>query len=299
MAAESLESYLNSEEDISLSGVTISARTGYFEIETDNKFVYFNRTCTGFTTHNWVPGIDGVLLTGYTKQEYKTNAFLLFNRTCTGLTTHDVDEYFNSVWDETDDYNIMKDVIGNAFSLKYNSDGSITYNYTMRDCDADEGWSQQSETTLPGLIKDGEWNVVNVRFAILDNSKGICVTSDEEGNTIYKEIIKNIGSRKMKIMIYVNGRLVFISKELNEFRFRELKDIADRQEGVPYNISLGGGTQGLGERIWVDYLQSVNRHYYLETTYAGSFIGDIRSFKMYDCKMNLPTIKNNYRIEIL
>ena len=66
-------------------------RTGYFEIETDNKFIFFNRTKTGFTTCNWTEGAV-VMLTGRTN--YVTpNYFILMNRTKTGMTIHDVEKY--------------------------------------------------------------------------------------------------------------------------------------------------------------------------------------------------------------
>ena len=47
----------------------------------------------------------------------------------------------------------------------------------------------------------------------------------------------------------MNGKLVLISKELPTFNFRELNDTPDKQEGVPFNISVGGGTQGLSDVI--------------------------------------------------
>ena len=59
----------------------------------------------------------------------------------------------------------------------------------------------------------------------------------------------------MKIYIYVNGYLVFISKELNAFHFKsiEKESAGEKQETVPYNISLGGGTLGLLESIMPNY----------------------------------------------
>ena len=49
----------------------------------------------------------------------------------------------------------------------------------------------------------------------------------------------------MKLYFYVNGFLVFISKELDEFNFRELNDTYQKKEGVHYSISLVVGKQGL------------------------------------------------------
>jgi hypothetical protein len=155
----------------------------------------------------------------------------------------------------------------------------------MKNCDSESGWTLEEETTKPGLVKDGEWNVINVRFAILDHAKDPC------------GVPVNLGNRKMKIMIYVNGYLVLVSRELNEFRFRPLKVKSKFQEGVPFNISLGGGTQGLADMITPNYKEVPEVSYYLEDTYAGTFIGDIRVFKMYTCFMQYEEIKNNYILE--
>ena len=49
----------------------------------------------------------------------------------------------------------------------------------------------------------------------------------------------------MQIFIYVNGYLKLISKELPELNLKPLNDTQERQEGIPFNISIGGGTQGV------------------------------------------------------
>lgn len=281
------------EKIIEYDGKKIDITEGIDDIEvrTDNKHIFYNRTSTGSTIHK-PTGIDEDgfrTITTKKTREYKDNAFKLFNRTGSGYKASDVkngnaeDIYADS--GET--YDIMKDVIGNAFALKYNDDGSISYRYTMKDCDAENGWSLQEETTKPGLVKDGEWNVINVRFVILDHAKDPC------------GIPVNLGNRRMKIMIYVNGYLVLVSRELNEFRFRPLAVKSKFQEAVPFNISLGGGTQGLAEMVTPNYKEAQEVSYYLEDTYAGTFIGDIRVFKMYTCFMQYEEIKNNYLSEIL
>ena len=94
----------------------------------------------------------------------------------------------------------------------------------------------------------------------------------------------------MKILIYVNGNLVLVSKELPEFRFRELDDIKEKQETVPFNISLGGGTQGLADGIWLDYNNVPEHKLPIENHFCGSFLGDIMSFRFYECFMDHKTI---------
>ena len=256
----------------------------YFEITTDNKYLLFNKTKYGFTTENWVEGTD-VVLTGVTKN-YNTNLnnnlFLLMNRNKNGLTTDSV-EKLESLG-ETKKYSLKKDIENNAFALKYNSDGSVGYRYLVADCDSDEGFSVVEERSFSGMVKSNEWNVITVKFKVLNGYVNECNTPSS--------------GRKMKIYIYINGYLKLVSKELPVFDFHELDDTFDKQEGVPFNISLGGGTQGLRESINFKYWEKFPYVLPLEKHFAGTFIGDIRSFKFYTCPMEYRHIKNNYAFEL-
>ncbi len=93
-------------------------------------------------------------------------------------------------------------------------------------------------------------------------------------------------------MIYENGFLIFISKELLAFNFKDLDDDYTKQEGVPYNISLGGGTIGLLETILPDYYKTPEYILPLERDFCGTFLGDIKCFKIYNGMIDYSTIKN-------
>lgn len=256
---------------------------GYFEIKTDNKHLFFNRTKNGFTTENWVDA--DVVLTGITKNyntNLQNNLFLIMNRTKNGFTTGNIDKLDGLT--ETEKYDFKKDIKNNAFALKYNPDGSISYRYLIYDCDSEAGFSVVEETSFSDIISPEEWNVVTVKFKVLNGFVNEC----------------NISStgRKMKLYIYVNGYLKMVSKELPVFDFHELDDTFDKQEGVPFNISLGGGTQGLRESINFKYWEKFPYLLPLEKHFAGTFIGDIRSFKFYTCAMDYAHIKNNSIFEL-
>jgi hypothetical protein len=96
-------------------------------------------------------------------------------------------------------------------------------------------------------------------------------------------------------MFYVNGKLKYVSKELPRINLRALNDLYEKQEGVPYNISIGGGTQGLAETIQYNYMLNPTRVYPIEKYFAGSFIGYISSFKIYNCFLEQKIIENNYK----
>lgn len=291
------------EKDISLDDIELETNEGrgigqygYFEVETDNKFLLYNRTKTGFTV-NCEP--DGVVkLTGITYND-KHNMFLEMNRSKTGLTANDLEheKYLVenglgslAMSDITKPYNVEKDLEGNSFALKLNGDGSIGYRYMHRECVTDENDETKKqlvvdeEYSYPGMVKKGEWNTITVKIKMMDGSLDKC------GNPN--------GRRNMRIYIYINGYLKFVSKSLPEFIFSELDDTFDKQEGVPYNISLGGGTQGLCDSILYDYYTPFDKILPLEKNFAGTFIGDIRSFRLYTCKLQFNEIRNNHTHEL-
>lgn len=272
------------EKDVVISGATIYTSagnpvsdSGYYEIETDNKFLTFNRTKYGFTTANWDEDTV-VILTGSTSDYHTGNLFLLMNRTCSGYTTETIDQYYSK---NRKEYDFISDILGNAFALKRNTDGSISYRYLVLDCDRDERYSVLEETSFPGLLEENKWATVNIKFKIL-NGNGL------------NECGLPQGQRKMRIFIYVNGYLKFISKELPEFNFRELNTQKEKQEGVPFNISIGGGTQGLCDSVWLDYYRAFEKILPIEKNFAGTFIGDIKTFRFYTCGLQYAEIKNNW-----
>ena len=252
-------------------------KKGYYQIESDNKFLMFDRTPEGFTTKNWIENTK-VTLTG--RQDWSNiNYFPIMNRTSTGYTVHDIYKYQE---ENAIPYNIYKDIKNNTFGLRITENGAIGYRYGVLDCDADndQHYTVEEEYSKDGIIKPDEWNTVYVRIVIINPSSEKCDR--------YK------GKRKMRLYFYVNGFLKFISKELNEFNFRELNDDYQKQEAVPFSISLGGGTQGLLETILPDYYWTSNYIFPIEKSFCGTFIGDIKDFRIYDGFVNFSIINNDF-----
>ena len=293
MLAAICENYLNDKDfyefEQETTGYTIETsagnnikKRGYFEIETDNKYLFFNRTKDGFLARDW-DGNTGVVLTGYTRNR-KENLFLVVHKGKGGLIASDIESQ-NEESGDTTEYLVEKDALGNSFALIANPiDGSIGYRYLVKDCDSESGYSTLSEFTYPGIINIGQWNVVNVMIEAVNGGLDECENAS--------------GPRKIRICIYVNGLLKLVSKELPDFNFRELDESYDKQEGVPFNISLGGGTQGLCDTVSIDYKQCFDKILPIEQYFAGSFIGDIKSFKFYNCRMSYAQIRNNYLYEM-
>lgn len=250
-----------------------------YSIQTDNKFISYNRTPNGFTT---LDDVENPTITIIQDKEVEhENYFTAMNRTPNGHTV------FNKPEDklESIDYDVLADVINNAFALQVREDGSVGYKYLIRDCDKDEKYSVTEEFSYGGMINYDEWNVITLRIQPIVK---------------YAQDLYNYNKKvdKMRLLLYVNGKIVLVSKELPMLDLRKLNDEYTKQEGVPYNISLGGGTQGLMDVIYENYTDIPTDVLYLEKGFAGSFIGLFKSFKFYTCEKNYNEINANYRYEI-
>lgn len=249
-------------------GFKLNSANDYF-FYTDNKFLLFDRTREGYTTHNW---IEGTKMMYYGKKnKFKGNLFILMNRTRTGYTVNDIDKLRDEANNKYDD--LYTDIYNNAFALRITDDGEIGYRYLVKDCDAEnEGkYSIEEGYSFKNVIKECEYQTVHLRMASSFD--------------------------KMKLYFYVDGKLTYITKWLPKLNLHALNDLYEKQEGVPFNISLGGGTQGLAETILSNYMMNPTRKYPLEENFAGTFIGAIKSFKFYNCKMNYYDIVSNYMFE--
>ena len=247
------------------------AEANWYYFYTDNKFLIFDRTKSGKTVKNWVEGTQYMYYGR--KNNFKGNLFILMNRTKTGYTVHNIDKLRD---ENANYYDPYKDIYNNAFALRITDNGEIGYRLLTIDCEKEgrDKTSVMEGYSFENVIPSCEWVTVNVRFTFL-------------------------GGDKMKLMFYVNGKLKYITKELPRIDLRALNDLYEKQEGVPYNISIGGGTQGLAETIQYNYMLNPTRVYPLERNFAGTFIGYIKNFKIYNCFFEQSIIENNYKKALL
>ena len=261
------------EEDLDISNFDYETENGlriiynqYF-YDTDNKFLIFDRTCDGFDVNTW----DKRNTMRYigNRNSFKENLFLLMNRTCTGYNVHNIDELRNQYSTE---YNVYNDVYNNALAFRITDEGAIGYRYLTVDCEKENKLGVEEGYSKNGIIKENQWQVINVKI-----------------DAMYDV---------MKLRFYVDGKLIFVTKELPKLDLRHLKEEKEKQEGVPFNISLGGGTQGLIDTILPNYMLDPYRVYPLEKYFAGTFIGYLKSFKFYNCIMEYMHINNNFKYEM-
>jgi hypothetical protein len=125
------------------------------------------------------------------------------------------------------------------------------------------------------------------------------------------------------LKIFVNGKLFMVTENFEEIIPRLLDVQKEKQIGVGYNISIGGGTQGLKDNLTfsggcpetineIEYQQDpecltthdldntiysgLTTHIKLEEYFGGSMIGDVSAFRMYVEPLNASQVKHNFKI---
>ena len=124
-----------------------------------------------------------------------------------------------------------------------------------------------------------------------------------------------------KLKLYVNGKHFQTFDDFEEIIPRGLYGHKENQVGVPFNISWGGGTQGLHENLIFsaipttlinNYIQdpelfpenilsgtslsALTTNILIEQNFAGTFDGAISTFHMYAKPLSVPEIQHNARI---
>ena len=132
--------------------------------------------------------------------------------------------------------------------------------------------------------------------------------------------LNDLEYRMGRLKIYVNGKPFFTIENFEEVIPRALDTDKERQIGVPFNMSWGGGTQGLHENLifssctlpYTDYIQDpelfpenvlsgttfsgMKTNILLEQNFGGTFEGGISQFRMYVDPLTAPEIKHNFKI---
>lgn len=255
------------------------------EHKTDNKFLFFNRTKDGFTTKDWDEDSDVTIYE--VKKPDVGNYFTLFNRTPSGYDVNSIDKLIE---EKSKQYNVLNDIYRNALGFQIKDDGSIGFKYLVKDCESEiEDYKIEEMFSNSGVINNDEWYTVSIlitptRYHNIENP--ICELGDTSS------------SDEMVISIYVNGKLKLKSNNLPLLNLKALKDLSDKQQGVPFSLSLGGGTQGLCDVININYRELPKYVLPLEKEFCGSFIGYIQKFRFFTCPINFTEIRQNYENDV-
>jgi len=239
-----------------------------------------------------------ITITGFTQQTTNTqNPFLIYGRAggnkcgnCghvdSGFGNKTVCD-FSGVTSDLLELDKDADIYDNAIGFRIKDDGSIGYRALKFTgyCSGETyvtGVTVEEQYSLSGVVTDNTWEHIAIRFVFPE----------------YDECQLKYGKkRKGRLMFYVNSKLKFVAEEVDEFVARRLNEYKDKQLGVPFNYSLGGGSQGLLESMTFDGQDPEDLGLIIEQNFAGTFYGDISQFRFYICDLSWCDIINNYDVE--
>jgi hypothetical protein len=221
------------------------------------------------------------------------NGFLIYGRASTGGTSclscgGSHDGYgnqtacsFSGFTSDKLELDYEADIVDNALGFRIKSDGSIGYRLltVTGSCSGDtysSGITVQEGYSASGVVSGDVWTSIMVRFKMNDTY--------DTCDLIYGK------RRKGRLMFYVNGKLKYVVNDFDEFIGKRLGDNKLKQVGVPFNISLGGGSQGLLESFTFDGPDPRDLGLPIEENFAGTFLGGISQFKFNICDLNFSEI---------
>jgi len=190
------------------------------------------------------------------------------------------------------------------------------------------GWMDECDL----LYKGGLGSITKLEYldSLLDNSTALISPPLTHEQTTSKQIeiiqlneewLLEKKDRMGTLKFYVNGKLFYTIEDFEEIIPRGENTRKERQIGVPFNISVGGGTQGLHEAliftgcvtgITTTYTQDpelvpnqilsattlsgLSTNILIEPNFAGNFEGAIAQFRMYIEPLSAAQIQHNFRI---
>jgi hypothetical protein len=199
---------------------------------------------------------------------------------------------FSGFTSPTTEIDYKLDNIDNSLAFIIKDNGSIgyrlmtvtgsCYSATTGETLYSSGVTIQEEYSVSGMVLADTWSYVVIRFVTnyLDDCQ-----------------LESANPRTGRLMFYVNARLKFVVEDFPEFVARRLNEYKSKQIGVPFNFSLGGGSQGLVESMTFDGLDMSDRGLPIEENFGGSFLGDISQFKFNICDLTFCDIQYNFNME--
>ena len=281
----------------------------YMGTRAENKFWDLFSGETGYTTSSGYPLPPPLT----TEQVLLDNPFLVYNQQ--GCCC-----FPDIITVTTQQRDRNADIINNALGFRIKNDGSIGYRSigvsgvcsavtatTIIDCSKQctsctclngccptgtttaititEKWvtgtTVNEEYSASGMVVDDQWKMVVIRFMAYEEYIG-CE-------------LNGVPRRKGRLDFFINGYLKYSVEEFDEFLFRDLYEYREKQEGVPFNYSLGGGTQGLLETNTVNGPDPRDEDLVIQENFAGTFFGDLSKFRLYECALDITTIRYRFK----
>jgi hypothetical protein len=278
----------------------------FFKLEDYNYELLPNRYNNGYTIETWIynnqntydniiDSKDGFFLYLGVRSE---NKFSTVYYSETAYTTTN-----NINLSPTVDLDIENSIYDNNLGFRLNEYGQIGYRYVTISGNTQEnysdksipsGWTQIVISFKPFGTLYEQANIINLNNNIIN----------QERFKINWDDVKDCLDRRIGILsIYVNGNLFHTFNDFQELWLNGFNDIEkEKQIGLPYSISWGGGTDGL-KNNWHFNSTDTNFPYIhnseqesllIEDNFDGSFYGLISILRIYDKTLNNNEILQNY-----
>lgn len=229
---------------------------GFFNLEGFNYQLLPTRYGKGITIETLVylyPDSQGIFYMMGARAEDKYNPFFS-GETMTGETTTGINTSFDNYLDALQPKEVLNNAFrspeedmtrtvyseappidnikNNAIAFELTQDRRLAYKYV-------DGEGLIQTNTSNAVISQTGFTMISIVFMPEDNLE------DNE--------LECAERRTGKLIFYVNGRAVWINRGFPEFYFKSFNNDKEKQEGVPYSISWGGGSFGLAESWHYDY----------------------------------------------
>lgn len=198
-------------------------------------------------------------------------------------------------------YETYKDIINNSFGVRITPDGRIGYRTIYATDPCYTGVTQDvSGITNNSFVDYSEdcqnytiGKIITKYFTIEESyTKQNILSQYGDSKYVYVTVVFNRDFSydtecQLEYLTYNNGTLSIC---INGFKVYENNHVVEPiphkldtdyrlQEAVPYNLSFGGGTQGLYDSIFVD--TGTTKDGIIQKFFSGTFEGGVTSFEMY------------------
>jgi len=176
----------------------------------------------------------------------------------------------------------VENIKNNIIAFEITSDKRVGCKYVNSD-------GNLIQICSPNTITRTGWTLIDIVFTP-DN---LIANYDPDKAQCYKQ-------RKGTLSIYLNGGLFWSITNFDEFYFRGIKNDDEKQLGIPYNISWGGGTFGLKHSLhYTDFdktsltLDPSKYDQFMEHNFDSSYIGNIQILRVYDKALVNDEVRKN------